>query len=70
MNISHSPVCPLCCVQVRDVDADTTWGDIIDKNGYTGGTFKLPVVVHGEKAWWDIQDHSALAKELKARLAA
>ena len=52
------------------MDADTTWGDIIDKNGYTGGTFKLPVVVHGEKAWWDIQDHSALAKELKARLAA
>jgi hypothetical protein len=29
-----------------------------------GGTFKLPVVVHGEKAWWDIQDHSALVRTL------
>ncbi len=32
------------------------------------GTFKLPVVVHGEQAWWDIKDHAALAQELKARV--
>ena len=40
----------------------------IERNGYTGGTFKLPVVVHGEQAWWDIKDHAALAQELKARV--
>ena len=56
--------------QVRDVDADTSWGEAIDRNGYTGGTFKLPVVVHGDQAWWDIKDHAALAQELQARLKA
>lgn len=41
--------------EVHDVDADQSWGAAIDRNGYAGGTFKLPVVVHGEKAWWDIK---------------
>ena len=38
------------------------------RNGNSGGTFKLPVVVHGEWAWCDIKDHAALAQELKARV--
>jgi len=55
--------------ELRDVDKDTSWGAALDSNGYQGGTFKLPVVVHGSKAWWDIRDHAGLAKEIKERIA-
>eukprot|EP00293_Proteomonas_sulcata_P010442 CAMPEP_0184294568 /NCGR_PEP_ID=MMETSP1049-20130417/5733_1 /TAXON_ID=77928 /ORGANISM="Proteomonas sulcata, Strain CCMP704" /LENGTH=53 /DNA_ID=CAMNT_0026602901 /DNA_START=503 /DNA_END=664 /DNA_ORIENTATION=- len=46
------------------------WGAALDRNGYNGDMFKLPVVTHGSKAWWDIKDHAAVAKELKERLSA
>eukprot|EP00277_Geminigera_cryophila_P044760 CAMPEP_0173081994 /NCGR_PEP_ID=MMETSP1102-20130122/17805_1 /TAXON_ID=49646 /ORGANISM="Geminigera sp., Strain Caron Lab Isolate" /LENGTH=127 /DNA_ID=CAMNT_0013957083 /DNA_START=363 /DNA_END=743 /DNA_ORIENTATION=- len=41
--------------QVREKNTDKSWGEALDRNGYKGGTFKLPVVVHGDKAWWDIK---------------
>jgi len=56
--------------EVKSIDTDKTWGEALDRNGYKGGTFKLPVVVHKEKAWWDITDHAGLAEELKGRLLA
>jgi len=56
--------------EVRDVDTDQSWGAAIDRNGYTGGTFKLPVVVHGEKAWWDIKVRNCWQKIVEKRLGA
>ena len=51
----------------RSIDYDRSWEDAIDRSGFTGGSFMLPVVVHGDKAWWNIASNAALAAELKSR---
>ena len=51
----------------RSIDYDRSWEDAIDRSGFTGGSFMLPVVVHGDKAWWNIASNAALAVELKSR---
>lgn len=35
--------------EVRSVDTDHSYGDVLWSNGYKGGNFMLPVVVHAGK---------------------
>uniref|UniRef100_A0A6U4JNI9 Glutaredoxin domain-containing protein n=1 Tax=Hemiselmis andersenii TaxID=464988 RepID=A0A6U4JNI9_HEMAN len=55
--------------ELRPLDCDQSWGDLMYKNGYQGGTFMLPVVTHGCKAWWDIKDYKNMVEEIKGRLS-
>ena len=79
------PTCGLCWMakfqfwmagvkyEVRPIDAPESrreWEAAIDKNGFPGGSFVLPVVVHGDKAWWSSASFKALAMELKGRTEA
>mmetsp|Transcript_12647 Transcript_12647/g.31802 ORF Transcript_12647/g.31802 Transcript_12647/m.31802 type:complete len:128 (+) Transcript_12647:86-469(+) len=81
VTVFHRHSCPLCWVtrwhlwqagipfQLRNIDNDDSWGAAMYRNGYEGGTFALPVVTHGCKAWWSISDNKELTKELKTKMS-
>mmetsp|Transcript_37376 Transcript_37376/g.73042 ORF Transcript_37376/g.73042 Transcript_37376/m.73042 type:complete len:125 (+) Transcript_37376:87-461(+) len=78
--VYHRHTCGLCWIaryrlwsegipfELKPLDSDDSWGEALYSNGYKGGTFKLPVITHGRKAWWNISNHTALAKEIKGRV--
>lgn len=52
---------------VRGIDTDRSWCHDLQANGFPGGSFTLPVVVHGDKAWWSVASFQQLVTDLKAR---